>query len=192
MNEILWAVTRASALVSAVLLTATFVLGMLTSARVAPSLLGRAVVARVHRTIALVMVTFIAIHVITAIAETYVDIGWISALVPFSSDYARGWIGLGTIAFDIVLAVVVSSLLRDRVPDRAWRAIHLASYAMWPIALVHGVGSVTAGVTATYAVITACALAGLIALAIRITRVPADTDRRRAVEAGRFRVEEHV
>ena len=188
MNEILWAVTQATALASLVLLTGTFVLGLLTSGRAVGSAGGRTVLAAVHRTVALLMTVFIGAHVITAIAETYVDIGWVSAVVPFTSAYERGWIGLGAIAVDLVLAVVITSLLRDRIPIRAWRLIHLTTYALWPIALLHGIGSVTVSTTLTYAVAGTCFAAALGALVIRATRIPADTRRRRAVTARGWRV----
>jgi predicted ferric reductase len=187
-NEILWAVTQATALASLVLLTATFVLGLLTSGRAVGSVVGRTVLATVHRTVALLMTVFIGAHVITAIAETYVDIGWVSALVPFTSAYERGWIGLGAIAVDLVLAVIITSLLRDRIPIRAWRLIHLTTYALWPIALLHGIGSVTVSTTLTYAVAGICSAAALGAFVVRLTRIPADTQRRRAVSAHGWRV----
>jgi predicted ferric reductase len=188
-NEILWAVTRATALVSLVLLTATFVLGVVTSARTAASPATRTVITTVHRTLSLAMISFVAVHVVTAITETYVDIGWLSALVPFTSGYARGWIGLGTITVDLVLAVIITSLLRQRIPHRWWRLVHLATYAMWPIALLHGLGSVSTGTAVTYAVCAGCAAVGLTAVAVRLVQSPADTRRRRAVAGPGWRTE---
>ncbi len=188
MNEILWAVDQASALATLVLLTATLALGMLTRAHAAPSVESRTVLAAVHRTVALLMTAFLAVHVITAVVETYVDIGWLSVLVPFTSAYDRGWIGLGTLAVDLLVAVIITSLLRHRIPERWWRLVHLTTYALWPIALLHGLGSVTVNTTITYAVTGACAVVGLGALALRLNRLPADTHRRRAVTARGWRV----
>jgi methionine sulfoxide reductase heme-binding subunit len=189
MNELLWAVTRATALTSIVLLTTTFVLGMLTTARAAETTGGRVVNAALHRTLALLMVCFLSVHIVTAIAETYVNIGWISAVVPFSSTYSRFWIGLGTLGFDIIVALVATSLLRHRLPVRAWRAVHLAAYALWPIALLHGVMSVTADVTLTYAVVAGCTVAGVSALLVRLVRTPPDTARRKLAAAHPWRDE---
>jgi hypothetical protein len=188
-NEVLWAASRATALSSIVLLTVTFVLGMLTSARTAGTTGGRVVSTALHRTLALLMVAFIAVHVITAIAETYVDIGWISALVPFTSAYQTVWIGLGTLALDLVLALIITSLLRHRLPTRLWRGIHWASYALWPIAVVHGLTSVTVDKTLTYGLIAACAVAAAAALVVRLVRTPADTGRRRLGSVHTWRIE---
>lgn len=189
MNEVLWAATRATALVSLVLLTGTFVIGVLTSGRAATSAVTHTVLTRVHRTLSLLMTLFIAGHVVTAIAETYVDIDWISAVVPFTAGYQRVWTGLGAIAVDLILAIVATSLLMPRLPVRAWRAVHVASYALWPITLAHAVGSVSVDVTLTWIVVAACTLAGVAAVGVRLLQVPADTRQRERLAHG-WRVEE--
>ncbi len=189
MNELLWAVTRATALTSIVLLTVTFLLGILTTVRAARTANGRVINAGLHRTLALLMVCFLVVHIVTAITETYVDIGWLSAVLPFTSSYNTAWIGLGTMAFDILLAVIITSLLRNRLPVRAWRAVHLASYALWPIAIVHGLLSVTADPTLTYIVIGTCAMAAAAALLVRLIKTPQDTARRRRADIHPWRTE---
>jgi hypothetical protein len=63
--------------------------------------------------------------------------------VPFASPYRTFWLGLGTVAFDMLLAVMVTSLLRARLGYRAWRAVHWLGYACWPVALWHGLGTGT-------------------------------------------------
>jgi sulfoxide reductase heme-binding subunit YedZ len=59
-------------------------------------------------------------------------------VVPFRGAYQPVWLGLGTLALDTVLAIVVTSLLRARLGVRAWRAVHWLAYAAWPLALLHG------------------------------------------------------
>jgi methionine sulfoxide reductase heme-binding subunit len=44
------------------------------------------------------------------------------------------------VASDLMIALVVTSLLRQHLGYRAWRAVHWAAYACWPIAFVHGLG----------------------------------------------------
>jgi hypothetical protein len=51
------------------------------------------------------------------------------------------WLGLGAIALDVLAALLVTSLLRERLGYRAWRAVHWAAYACWPLAVVHGLGT---------------------------------------------------
>ena len=61
--------------------------------------------------------------------------------MPFHSGYRPIWVGLGAVAFDLVLAVIITSLLRVRIGYSRWRWVHMLTYAMWPIALVHGLGT---------------------------------------------------
>jgi len=62
-------------------------------------------------------------------------------VLPFMSAYERLWIGLGTVAVDLVAAVIVTSLLRDRLRPAVWRAVHWLSYASYPVTVVHSIGS---------------------------------------------------
>ena len=86
---------------------------------------------------------FLALHIVTAVADTYVAVGWTAAVVPFTSGYRPLWIGLGTVAFDLLLAVVATSLLRNRLPVGAWRAVHWTVYLSWPVAVAHALGTGT-------------------------------------------------
>ena len=88
----------------------------------------------------MISMVFLAIHVLTSILDTYVHIGWASILVPFTSSYSRFWVGMGTVAFDLLAAVFVSSLLRSRMKPGTWRGIHWLAYGCWPIALAHTFG----------------------------------------------------
>jgi sulfoxide reductase heme-binding subunit YedZ len=137
----LWFAGRAAGLVTLVLLTASVLLGIGTAGRTAPAGWPRFVVALVHRNLALLTVAFLALHVATSVLDGYVDIGWLAVVVPFTSAYEPFWLGLGAVALDLLLALVVTSLLRMRIGPRAWRAVHWAAYGAWPIAVVHGLGA---------------------------------------------------
>ena len=135
----LWYTTRATGLVALVLLTATMVLGILTAGRAQSSLPAFAR-AEIHRRVAVLTVVFLAIHVLTSVLDSYVDINWLAIVVPFSSNYHTGWLALGTVGVDFFLAVAVSSALRRHISARAWRAWHWVAYLSWPVAVGHGVG----------------------------------------------------
>ena len=140
---VLWYATRATGVVALVLLTATVVLGVAGTARFATPGLPRVVTAGLHRNLSLLVVGFVALHVLTTVADSYTSIGLSSVIIPFNSDYRRLWLGLGTVAFDLLIAVTLTSLLRDRLSHRAWRAVHWLAYACWPVALWHGLGTGT-------------------------------------------------
>lgn len=183
MNEILWYASRATGVASIVLLTAVVVLGMLTASRRPPRGAHSAVVMGLHRSVALGASVFLLVHVATAIAETYVSIDLVSALVPFTSGYETAWVGLGTLAFDIVLALVATSLLRHRLPERVWRAVHWTAYAFWPLALVHGLALGTSSEPLLRGTTAVCGVVGLAALVWRLGATDPDRERRTAALA---------
>jgi hypothetical protein len=165
----LWFATRATGLTALVLLTVSVVLGILTSVRFASPAWPRFVTVSLHRNLSLLVLTFTGLHVLTTVTDTYASISVFSAVLPFSSPYRRIWLGLGAVAFDLLLAVLVTSLLRVRIGPRAWRMVHWAGYLCWPVALVHGLGTGTDGAARwVLAVSAACALAVSVAGAWRL------------------------
>jgi sulfoxide reductase heme-binding subunit YedZ len=143
MGSPLWFATRATGVVALILLTLTVILGVAGTARFASPGLPRLVTSGLHRTLSLLTLCFVAIHVLTTVLDSYTRIGLAAAVLPFSSDYRTLWLGLGTVATDVLLAVALTSLLRDRLSYRAWRAVHWLGYACWPVALWHGLGTGT-------------------------------------------------
>jgi hypothetical protein len=55
---------------------------------------------------------FLALHIVTAVVDPFTHLGWLTAVVPFSSNYRTFWLGLGTITFELLLAIVATSLAR--------------------------------------------------------------------------------
>jgi DMSO/TMAO reductase YedYZ heme-binding membrane subunit len=142
-SQLLWYTTRATGVVALVLLTASVVLGIVTSVRWGTRHWPRFAFQDLHRRISLLSVVFVALHVVTTVTDSFAPIGWISVVVPFTSPYRRLWLGLGTVALDLLLAVAISSVLRRCIAPRAWRALHWLAYACWPLAIVHGFGTGT-------------------------------------------------
>lgn len=180
-SEVFWFVSRASGVTASVLLTVTFILGVVTSGRRRPAGIGTTVVTGLHRNLALGMMLFVLVHIVTAVLEGYVDIGWVSVVAPFTSGYERAWIGLGTVAFDLLLAVTVTSVLRHRIPERWWARVHALSYVLWPAAIVHGITMGTGSAWILRAVGVACLAAGAAAIAYRLTGRQPDETRRNEI-----------
>src|SRR6201996_5437419 len=126
-----------------VLLTAAVLLGVATAAGAELPGIPRVITGALHRNLSLLVMVFVAAHVLTTVLDSYTSIGLTAAFIPFSSSYRGFWLGLGAVAFDLLLAVTVTSLVRDRMSYRAWRAVHWLSYASWPVALWHGLGTGT-------------------------------------------------
>jgi len=168
-TTMLWYTTRATGIVTLVLLTVTMVLGLATTNRARARGWPGFAQQELHRRISILTVVFLGLHVVTSVLDTFVHIGWWATLVPFTSPYDRVWVAVGTVACDLLLAVFVSSLLRARLRPGTWKAIHWLAYASWPVALVHTFGMGTdAGEEWVIALGIACGLAVLIALGWRL------------------------
>jgi hypothetical protein len=95
------------------------------------------------------------------------------------------WLGLGTVAFDLLLALVATSLLRARIGLRGWRAVHWLAYVSWPVALVHGLGTGTDAKSGWLLVLSAvCTLAVATAIVLRVLQTPGIEGGRRLVMLG--------
>jgi hypothetical protein len=137
----LWFLTRGTGTVALVLLTVILVLGVLARGGGSLPACPRFVTPAVHRNLSLLAVVLIVVHVVCAVVDPYAPIRLIDAVVPFVSAYRPIWLGLGALTFDLLIAVIVTSLVRVRLGERAWRVVHWAAYACWPIAVAHGLGS---------------------------------------------------
>jgi sulfoxide reductase heme-binding subunit YedZ len=136
-----WYASRATGIVALLLLTAVLVLGILVNRQGRLPGLPRFAVTSLHRNLSLLSVAFIVVHVITAVLDTFVSIPLAAGVIPFASGYERLWLALGAISFDLMLAMIVTSLLRGRINRILWRAIHLLAYLSWPIAFAHSIGA---------------------------------------------------
>jgi sulfoxide reductase heme-binding subunit YedZ len=88
-------------------------------------------------------VAFLAIHVLTLWLDPQAELRLVDLLLPFDASYRPLWMGLGTLGLDLMAAVFVTSLLRQRIGVRVWRAVHWLAYLSWPVAVLHTVGTGT-------------------------------------------------
>jgi len=162
----LWFATRGAGVVSLLLLTAIVALGVAGATRWKSTRWPRFVVAGLHKNLTLLALVFIALHVITTVADGYAPISFLSAVLPFTSPYRPIWLGLGAVALDLLLALTITSLLRARIGYGRWRTLHWLAYASWPVALVHGLGTGTDARVGWMQVITVGCVAGVGAAAL--------------------------
>ncbi|MGO9754233.1 MAG: ferric reductase-like transmembrane domain-containing protein [Solirubrobacteraceae bacterium] len=137
-----WYLTRASGVVALILLTAVVVLGVLGAVGVSGGTRWpRFAIGSLHRDVSLLAVALLAIHIVTTVLDGFAPITLIDAVIPFIGAYRPIWLGLGALAFDLVLALVLTSLIRRRLGYHAWRTVHWLAYASWPVAVLHGLGT---------------------------------------------------
>jgi len=147
----LWYLTRSTAIVGFLLLTLGTVLGVAATQR---SLASRAwprfATQALHRNVNVLGLAFIIIHILTTLLDSYVHVGWLATLVPFTSSYRTLSVAAGTLALDVFLLVAATGFLRLRMKERGWRRVHVTAYLAWPLALLHFIGTGTDGAYARW------------------------------------------
>ncbi|MDG4766728.1 ferric reductase-like transmembrane domain-containing protein [Solwaraspora sp. WMMD406] len=169
MTEAGWFVARGTGVMALILLSVVVVLGVGSRSGRPVFGLPRFAVSLVHRNAALLAIGLLTVHIVTLLFDPYAKLRVFDLFVPFGAEYRPIYLGLGTIASDVMLVLVVTSLLRRRIGVRLWRTIHWLAYASWPAAFGHAVGTGTdSGESWMWAVSAACLLAVLGALVWRL------------------------
>jgi sulfoxide reductase heme-binding subunit YedZ len=187
-EDVFTAAGHATGLVATLLLTVTVVLGTMHAGRASSASFPRFAMHAVHRNASLLAVAFLLMHVVIAIGKPRSGLSWPVALVPYSSDVPHPiWLGMGTVALELLLAAIVTSVLRRRIGFRSWRAVHVMAYAGWPLAIAHGLGLGTNDRRLGWmvAIYLGCGVAVAAAIVRRWLSVDADRDARRAAKAAR-------
>lgn len=138
-SQALWYLDRAAGLAALLLLTTAVVLGVVSAIRVHSPRWPRFALADLHRNVALLALTFGVVHVVSSVADSFVPIAPLDAVVPFASAYKPLWLGVGAISADLMLAVLITTALRRRIGRRAWRAVHYLTYACWATGTLHAI-----------------------------------------------------
>jgi sulfoxide reductase heme-binding subunit YedZ len=137
----LWYVNRGTGAVTMLLLTASVVLGIGTTVRWKSTFWPRYINSGLHRNVSLMFVCFLVVHVAAAILDPFAKLGLSDALIPFTSSYRPFWLGLGVVAAELAVALLLTTAVRELIGYRTWRLIHWFSYVSWPLALLHGLGT---------------------------------------------------
>ena len=121
-------------------LTASVGVGLVATDRIVMTPGHRVMAQAVHRAVSFGALAFLVIHITTEILAQRSHV--IDAFIPFLSPYRTFYIGLGTIASDLILLIVVTSIFRKRFTAHGkawrWRAIHYSSYLAFVFGVLHG------------------------------------------------------
>jgi predicted ferric reductase len=128
MSQLWWFSARSAGLVAWAALTASVVLGLLLATRVAGRRLRRPWLLDLHQWVSGIGAVAIGVHLLSVVADSYVHIGLLDLVVPFTSSWRPGALAWGVASVWLLVAVWITSLLRHGLAVRTWRGVHLASY----------------------------------------------------------------
>ena len=143
-----WYAARAGGLLAYLLLSASICLGLLMSGKARLKRWPKFALEDVHRFLGILAGVFIAIHGAALLLDSFVPFSLSQVLVPGTSSYRPLAVGFGVVAAELLVALAISNHFRRRIPHGVWRRLHMLNFAVWALALVHGL---TAGTDATTA-----------------------------------------
>lgn len=159
-----WYINRSAGLVAWLLLAGSIILGLLLSSKAAGRKLRPNWVQDLHRGLSGLGVAFVGVHILGAVADSYVHFGWADTLIPFASSWRPTAIAYGVVTLYLLVAVEATSLARKHLPKSVWRRTHLLSFPLFITATLHGItaGSDVRTVTAIAAIsLLSAAIMGL-------------------------------
>jgi sulfoxide reductase heme-binding subunit YedZ len=184
-TQLLWFATRGAGIVSLILFSVVACLGLLAVARAQSTWWPRFLTVEVHRSLALLSVAFLAVHILTAVLDPFTHLGLAAAILPLASSYRPVQVALGVVSVYFAAAMIITSLLRDRLGHRAWRTVHWLAYAAWPLAVAHSITAGSDGIAVWMLAVTGlCVFAVGAALFYRLEAGRTNRSRLPAVAAG--------
>ena len=133
-----WYVTRISALLAYLALTASVVYGLLLSTRILDRIAHRAVSFTLHQDLASIGLALALVHGAVLMIDRSVPFSPLEVVVPFIGPYQPLWVGIGHIAMGLTIVVLFSFYVRKRIGQKTWRPVHYLSFVAFLAATVHG------------------------------------------------------
>jgi sulfoxide reductase heme-binding subunit YedZ len=161
-----WFVMRGTGTVLVALLTLSTAMGVMSTARFGSARWPRFATQTLHRNVSLLTVAMLAAHIGIAVYDKFIDVRWYEAFVPRPGAFHGFWLWFGTFATDLIVALIVTSLLRHRMSHRFWRGLHLSAYGAWGFGLLHGLGIGTDSTTAWEMGVTVSSVGVVAAVAV--------------------------
>ena len=164
-----WYAARAGGFLAYLLLSASVAAGLLLSGRARLVRWPRFALEDVHRFLGILAGTFIVVHGGALLLDQVVPFSLGRLLVPGAASYRPVWVAFGIVAAELLAALAVTNHYRRRLAHGLWRRLHMLNFAVWGLALVHGL---TAGTDAstTWALVLYAGSAWLV-LALLIHRI---------------------
>jgi len=133
-----WYIARSGGIVALGLSGASVLWGLFMSTRLLNGTPSPKWLLDLHRFLGGLAVVFTAIHIAGLMFDSYIGFSWVDVTVPMAAGWKPGAVAWGVVGMWLLLAVELTSLVMKRIPRKAWRLIHFASYAMVWTGVMHG------------------------------------------------------
>ncbi|MGZ4800319.1 MAG: ferric reductase-like transmembrane domain-containing protein [Acidimicrobiia bacterium] len=135
--KIWWYVSRASGLVAWTLLALAVLWGLLLSTKALSKSTPPVWLLDLHRYLGGLAVVFVLVHMGALMLDHFAPFSLGDLLVPMASKWKPGAVAWGVVAFYLLIAIEVTSLLGRRFPKKWWRRVHMLSFPLFIVATIH-------------------------------------------------------
>jgi sulfoxide reductase heme-binding subunit YedZ len=142
LDHAFWLASRSAGIVAFLLLTAAVAAGLVMALRLAP-VPARAMLREGHERLALLGLGAVAGHALLLLGDSYLNVGVLGILIPFTTPYRPLWTGLGILAAYLAAGLSLTYYARARLGTKRWRAAHRLIPLAWGIAAIHILGAGT-------------------------------------------------
>jgi methionine sulfoxide reductase heme-binding subunit len=136
--KLAWYFSRASGIVSYLMLTISVVWGLILSTKISKEYTPAPAVLALHNAVGWIAVGIGAMHGFSLMFDTYFTYDLFDILIPFNGPYKPFWVGLGTLSLYIMLVASASFAWKDWLGQRAWRMMHYCTFGMYGMVTLHG------------------------------------------------------
>lgn len=139
-----WYLARGSAFAAFGLLWLSMSIGLAITNKMARLWPGGPTAFALHEFTSLLGLAFALFHALILLGDHYIGYSLSQVLMPFASvNFKPFWVGVGQIGLYIWAIVTFSFYFRKWIGHKTWRWLHLASFAAFVMALLHGISSGT-------------------------------------------------
>jgi methionine sulfoxide reductase heme-binding subunit len=166
-----WLVSRASGVVSLLLVSASVTIGLLMASKLVRKRGAGPILVKTHEQTALAGLIAIAVHGVTLLGDRWLNPGVGGLLVPFTMSYRPAFTGLGIVAGYLAALLGLSFYVRRSIGAKLWRKLHRATVLVWALGIVHTLGAGTdASSPWLQAVLVATGVPIVVLFAVRMLR----------------------
>jgi methionine sulfoxide reductase heme-binding subunit len=140
---VVWYAVRASGLVAFALLTVSVLVGLTMSGRKRFARWPRFAVEDLHGYAGVLAGIFVVLHGFALWIDGYLPFTFVQLVVPGTSSYRPLAVAAGVVSAELLAALALTNRFRRALPHRLWRRAHYANFAVWGLALVHGIAAGT-------------------------------------------------
>ncbi|MCB9451041.1 MAG: ferric reductase-like transmembrane domain-containing protein [Anaerolineaceae bacterium] len=170
-TKLSWHLVRSSGIVAYVLLAASTVWGLFMSSQLIKDWSPGPVSMTMHSTISWLALLLGLGHALLLMFDGYFNYTLGDIFIPFTGPYRPEVVGLGTLAFWLIVIVTLSFPLKKWMGNKNWKRLHYTSYLAFGLVSIHGLFAGTDGGNLGFRVLVGIGTAlVLILLGIRMNR----------------------